>query len=190
MTGGPKLIPKPTEDTITTLLKEELEKRGCVAEPFKPVNTPKGLRKPDLVCRSGGCYCAEAKFREEDFVKAIAKVYDEYIKHHRVLGLRGCFVLLYPRELSRSVPEEVVRDLAYKLKFKVAALFAPGDERPFTVFEGTLPEVSEFIAEHVRGALRVEPNIQYITKALRDAATYLVSGLSPSPGTAREHLRG
>ena len=42
-------VPKPTEDTITSRLSEELKKLGVKAQPFKSINTPVGLRIPRLV---------------------------------------------------------------------------------------------------------------------------------------------
>jgi hypothetical protein len=53
------LIPKPTENTITSLLKEELEALDVKALPFIVINTPVGPvgnREVDLWCYNSGKY--------------------------------------------------------------------------------------------------------------------------------------
>lgn len=90
------MIPKATEDTITSLLKEELEKLGVKTELFPVIGTPAGIRKPDSLCANGGMYPIEAKFCEKDLIAAIAKVQNDYLKHHKVLGIKGGFAILYP----------------------------------------------------------------------------------------------
>ena len=73
------LIPKATEDSITTLLKDALVHRNIKAELFPVVNTPVGIRKPDILCTNGGVYPLEAKFTERDLITAIAKVQYDYL---------------------------------------------------------------------------------------------------------------
>ncbi|MCS7136925.1 MAG: hypothetical protein NZ941_00975, partial [Candidatus Caldarchaeum sp.] len=64
------MIPKPTEDTITGLLRDELEKRKVKVAQFVSLNTPAGIRKPDLLCQNGGVYLIEAKFSEAQILDA------------------------------------------------------------------------------------------------------------------------
>jgi type I restriction-modification system DNA methylase subunit len=172
------MIPKATEDTITMLLKEELEKLGVKAEPFSSIVTPAGTRKPDLVCANGGMYLIEAKFSERDLIVAIAKVQNDYLKHYKVLGIKGGFAILYAEELARPMPIEAVRDLAMESRLKLISMFPPEDARSFNVYEGSLPQVAKTIAEHVLTPPKyVEPSIDYIIKSLRDSAMYILNGL-------------
>jgi len=178
------MIPKASEDTVTSLLKDQLDSVGVTTELFPVVNTPVGLRKPDLICSNGGKYPVEAKFSEKDLIHAIAKVQNDYIKYHEVLGIKGGFAILYPEHLSKPAPIEVVKNLALHSKFKLVAMFPPEDTRPFTVYEETLPRIAEVLAEHVlRPPKHVEPSIEYIIKSLRDSAMYLHNGLTNLAGS-------
>jgi len=67
------MIPKPTEDTITSLLVKELEKRNVKSQMFPTIRTPSGFRKPDIWCYNAGVYPVEAKFREADLINALNK---------------------------------------------------------------------------------------------------------------------
>ena len=79
------MIPKATENTITHLLAEELQKIGVESEPLAKIQTPTGERYPDIICKNSGSYPIEAKFGEADLVEAIAKLQNDYLKHHEVL---------------------------------------------------------------------------------------------------------
>lgn len=172
------LIPKATEDTITSLLKDELERLGVKAEAFSGITTPSGLRKPDILCTNGGMYPLEAKFTERDLISAIAKVQNDYLKYYKVLGIKGGFAILYSEKLATPMPIEAVRDLAFKSVFRLVAMFPPEDARPFRVYDGKLEEVAKVIAEHVLTPPKhVEPSIDYMIKSLRDAAIYVLNGL-------------
>lgn len=182
---------KPIEDAISGLLAEELRKRGVEALPVS-IPTPHGSRKPDLLCKNGGIYPVEAKFAENKLIDAIAKIQNDYLKFHKVLGISGGFALLYPEELSHPMPLEVVRNLAYRLKFKVIAMFPPDDVRKnFAVYEGTLPEVADILARHILTPPEyVEPSIKFMIKSLRDGATLLVNGLMHLSGAQIEDVFG
>lgn len=183
------MIPKPTEDTITNLLAKELEKYGVKTETFPTISTPSGIRKPDIWCQNGGVYPIEAKFKEGDLVDAIAKVQNEYLKWHDVLGIKGGFALLYPSELSTHLSPDVVAGLAERLKFKAIAMFPREDKRNFTVYEGTLSEIGKILAEHVLTPPEyVEPSTDYIIKALRDAAISITLTLRYLSGKELEAL--
>jgi len=101
-------MPRKTEDTITVLLKNELEKRGVKAEAFCELRTPVGYRKPDIYCKNGGSYVVEAKFKERDLWKAVAKIQNDYIKYHKILGINGGFAIVYPEELNESISERLL----------------------------------------------------------------------------------
>jgi len=183
-------IPKLIEDAVTILLREELEKRGVKALPVS-IRTPQGHRKPDLLCENAGIYPIEAKFRENDLTKAIAKIQNDYIKFYKYLGIKGGFAILYPEELSKPMPLEAAKDLAYKLKFKVVEVFPPEDKRNFNVYEGSLIEVADEIAKHVLTPPEyVEPSVEYIIKVLRDSATYITEALKHLTGKQLEDLFG
>jgi len=183
------LIPKPTEDTITDILKGELEKRGLKCETFPVLSTPEGIRKPDIYVQDYGRYIAEAKFR--DLMSAVRKIYDDYLKHYAYLSLRGGFGLLYPEELAQTLPIERVKELVYRLRFKAVGIFAPGDPRPFTVYEGSLVELAGWISElALRPEVKIEPNTDYLISTLRDASTYLLASLAHLTGEQLEDVFG
>jgi len=186
------LIPKPTEDTITNLLVKELEKCGVKTETFPTISTPSGIRKPDIWCVNAGAYPIEAKFREKDLINAIAKVQNDYIKWCDILGIKGGFALLYPEKLAERLPLNVVTELAYKVKFKAVAMFPPKDTRKsFTVYEGTLSEIAEILAEHILTPPEyVEPSTEYIIKALRESAMYITFALKYLSGKELEDIFG
>mgnify|MGYP000456882578 CR=1 FL=1 len=186
------MIPKPTEDTITNLLAKELEKFGVKVETFPAIDTPNGIRKPDILCINAGTYLLEAKFRERDLIDAIAKVQNDYIRWYDVLGIKGGFALLYPEKLAERLPPDIVAALAYKVKFKVIALFPPKDTRKsFTVYEGTFQEIAKILAEHILTPPDyVEPSTDYIIKALRDSAMYITATLKYLSGKELEDIFG
>jgi len=185
------LIPKPTEDTITSIISEELQARGIKVQPFAEIQTPSGLRKPDLICKNGGIYVLEAKFSETGLLEAIAKIENDYIKHYEVLGIVGGFALLYPKELTEPMPEETVRDLARQYQFKLVAIFSPKDPRPFRVDEGTIDEICEILSRYILEPTKpVEPDIRFIIKSLREAAMYIRNGLRSAGASELEGFFG
>ena len=113
------MIPKPTEDTVTNLLAEELENCGVRVEVFPVISTPGGVRKPDIWCVNAGAYPVEAKFRERDLTNAIAKVQNDYLKWYDVLGVKGGFAILYPEELVKPMSHEAINKLAKTVHFNV-----------------------------------------------------------------------
>lgn len=172
------MIPKATENTVTHLLAEELQKIGVESEPLAKIQTPTGERYPDIICKNSGSYPIEAKFSEAELVEAIAKLHNDYLKHHEVLGVEGGFALLYPKELAEPMPPEAVRNLAHKLKFKLVAMFSPKDPRPFRVDEGTIDEIVRILSEYIlKPTKRIEPTVNFIIESLRESATYLRNGL-------------
>jgi len=189
---GEIMIPKPTEDTVTNLLAKELEKCGVKTELFPTISTPAGIKKPDIWCINAGSYPIEAKFKETDLIKAIAKIQNEYLKWSDVIGIKGGFAILYPEELSRPVPPEMLINLAYKVKFKTIAMFPPKDTRKsFTVFEGSLIDIARILAKHILTPPEyVEPNTEYIIKALRDSAIYITTALRYLSGKELEEIFG
>lgn len=185
------MIPKATENTVTGILREELESRNVKTIQFPTLQTPVGRREPDLLCENGGRYLVEAKFSEQQLVDAIAKVQNDYLKHYKLLGIHGGFAVLYPKELTGPMPLDVIKKVAYETKFKLIAMFPPEDERPFTVIESRLPNIAETIADYVlQPPKRIEPNITYIISALRETANYIVAGLRHLSGKSLQDFFG
>jgi len=185
------MIPKATEDTITSLLKEELDKRGVQVELIPSIETPVGLRKPDLLCKNGGTYPVEAKFAERDLIQAIAKVQNDYLKHYKALGIKGGFAILYPDILAQPMPLDTLKSLALRSKFKLVSMFPAEDPRPFNVSEALLPEIAEVLADNILKPAKVqEASVDYIIKSLREAAIFLLNGLRDVTSTELEDFFG
>jgi len=184
-------IPKPTEDTITILLKDLLEKKGISAKPFTSINTPAGHRKPDLLCENGGTYLVEAKFHERDMLKAVAKIQNDYLKFSDIIGINGGFAIVYPRELSEPMPEDSLKDLAFRLNFKLVSMFPPKDTRNFEIFESTLQNIVEKISVNVlKPPEKVEPQISFIIDMLRESTRFIVNGMKEIAGEHIENFFG
>jgi hypothetical protein len=186
------MIPKPTEDTITNLLAKELEKYGVKTQTFPSIQTPSGIRKPDIWCANGGVYPIESKFTERDLFDAVSKVQNDYLRWFDVLEIKGGFALLYPEQLSQPLPLEVIIGLAHKLKFKAVAMFPPKDTRKnFAVYEGPLPEIAAILAKHILSPPEyVEPSTEYIIRTLQNAAIYITATLRYLTGKELEDLFG
>src|SRR3990170_9093992 len=166
------MIPKITENTVTTYVLEGLKKKGIGAESFVSVETPEGRREVDIYCKNGGTYIVEAKFKESDLWKAAGKIQNDYIKYNKTLGISGGFAILYPDVLAQPmlpVPQEILRR-AKTLKFKAIAIYLPEDTRKnFTVFEGGLDSLIEELAKPIIAPPEfIEPNTGFIIDTLRD----------------------
>ncbi|MEM4140020.1 MAG: N-6 DNA methylase [Nitrososphaeria archaeon] len=185
------MIPRVTENTITILLKEELEKFGVKAEPFASITTPVGRREVDLLCQNAGVYPIEAKFTEDGLIQAIAKIQNDYLKFYEHLGVKGGFALLYPEELRKPVPIDALKSIACRLKFKVVLMFPPKDSRNFAVREGNLKEIARILAEQILTPLvYIEPSVDYIISSLRTATNYILNGLRHVAGEQLEGIFG
>jgi hypothetical protein len=96
---------KPTEMTLRDLLIEQLKRRGVVVVPEVSFRTVDGRRlMPDLLLRDGGEYVAEAKLLD-----AMVQLYD-YSKH--ATEAKGAFAVLFPAELRRPWPSDVIESVA------------------------------------------------------------------------------
>ncbi len=185
-------VPKPTENTVTAFLKDELEKLGVKTIPFASLNTPAGRREVDILCENGGLYPIEAKFTESELLNAIAKIQNDYLKYHKVLGIKGGFAILYPDKLAKPIPIETLKSLLVTLKFKVVMMFLPEDKRRnFTVIEGTLTEIAKEISKQILTPPEyVELNVEWTIRSLREAAEYITIGLKHLAGKALEDIFG
>lgn len=177
------MIPRFTENTITSILAVELQGLGLDAAPFSMVDTPEGRREVDILCHHNGLYPLEAKFTERDLIKAITKIQNDYLKHHDILGIKGGFALLYPEIFTRPISLSRIKESIASDRFKAVMMFLPDDPRGFSVFEGSLFEVAAEISRQILEQPEyVEPSIDYIIKALRETALTIATGL--------QHLRG
>ena len=174
------------------MLARELEKYGVKTQTFPSIQTPNGVRKPDIWCTNGGVYPIESKFTERDLFNAVSKIQNDYLRWYDVLEIKGGFALLYPEDLSQPLPPEVILGLTRKLKFKAVAMFPPKDTRKnFAVYEGALPEIAKILADHILSPPEyVEPSTEYIIKTLQNAATYITATLRYLTGKELEDLFG
>ena len=174
------------------MLARELEKYGVKTQTFPSIQTPSGVRKPDIWCANGGVYPIESKFTERDLFNAVSKIQNDYLRWYDVLEIKGGFALLYPEDLSQPLPPEVILGLTHKLKFKAVAMFPPKDTRKnFAVYEGALPEIAKILADHILSPPEyVEPSTEYIIRTLQNAATYITATLRYLTGKELEDLFG
>ena len=174
------------------MLARELEKYGVKTQTFPSIQTPNGVRKPDIWCANGGVYPIESKFTERDLFNAVSKIQNDYLRWYDVLEIKGGFALLYPEALSQPLPPEVILGVTRKLKFKTVAMFSPKDMRKnFAVYEGSLPEIAKILADHILSPPEyVEPSTEYIIKTLQNAATYITATLRYLTGKELEDLFG
>lgn len=102
---------KPTEMTLRDLLIEELKRRGVVVIPEVSFRTVDGRRLvPDLLLRDGAEYVVETKLgAETKLLDAMVQLYD-YSKH--VTEAKGAFAVLFPSELRRPWPSDVIKSIA------------------------------------------------------------------------------
>lgn len=171
-------IPKINEDTVTSILAEELRKRGVVAETQVSIKTPKGVRRPDIACQNAGLYVVEAKFRENEYLQAVQKIYNDYLKHHNLLNIKGGFAILYPEILAGHINLKQLRQKTAKETFTCLAMFPPEDARAFHTVKGKLPEIADFIAQQViTPPQTLEISIPHVIQILRDVANTITQKL-------------
>ena len=165
------------ENTITGILKEELEKNNVKVGQFPSFTTPVGTRRePDLLVQNGVEYVVEAKLGDEaNTLAAMGQVWDSI----RYAGVKGGFAVIYPDILRKSMPLDVLRKHAINQECKVIAIFESKDPRPLTSHEGKLGDIAKWIAEMVlRPPEIIEPDVAASIKILRNAAQYLTLSLS------------
>lgn len=183
--------PLATEDTITVIIREELIKHDIKSEAFIKLQTPEGLRKPDLYCTNGGNYVIEAKLKEPDFFKVIGKIYDSYLKYYDLLDISGGFALLYPKELTK-IPLEELKTKIYEVEFMGYAIFSPNDTKRNTIPipKGNLKQVLNYIAEQILKPIEIEPDLNFIIESIRNTSKLLINGLKGITGSQFEDIFG
>lgn len=174
--------PKFTEDSVTAMLSEELSNQNINVIAFPTLNTPSGIRKPDLYCQNGGNYVIEAKIKEGDLPGALFKIYDSYLKYSDLLNLRGGFAILYPEELANALSPEESKKRIDKEKFVVLSMFASSDPRTTQRFVGTFSEVSRHISNQINYIEPViEPDVKFLIIVLRDCTKRISRSISSLP---------
>lgn len=162
-----------TEDTITSWLREELERKGVrIVETQIKLSKPQGgFIKPDIYMENGGRYVIQAKLGDSHkFVEAIGQVWDCI----RYGGVDGGFVIIYPKKIV-DVPLNEARRFAYRFESEAYAYFGPKDNRPSLYKRGGFDDMAKWISELViKPPPLIEPNIGAAIRQLRKAADFLV----------------
>jgi type I restriction-modification system DNA methylase subunit len=188
LSGAPMGVPKPTEMTIRDLLQEELRRRGVTVVPEFSVSTPAGRLMPDMLLKDGAQYVVETKLgAEAKLLDAMMKLY-EYSKY--VTEAKGAFAVLFPEELRRPWPSDVILSIATnpKTEYVVTAIFK--DLRPSQRFVGNLSEVADWMAGHVLRAPVVEADTGFAIRVLRDAVDYITASVRQLRGKELEDIFG
>jgi len=167
---------KPTEMTLRDLLVEELKRKGVVVIPEMSFRTVDGRRlAPDLVLKNGAEYVVETKLgAETKLLDAMVQLYD-YGKH--VTEVKGAFAVLFPEELRRPWPSDVIMSIARDAKTQISCIGIFKDLRPSQPFKGSLFEVVDWIAGHVLKPLVVEADTGFAIRVLRDAVDYVTASV-------------
>ena len=179
---------RPTEMTIQDLLQEELRRRGVTVIPEFSVSTPVGRLMPDMLLKNGAQYVVETKLgAEAKLLDAMMKLY-EYSKF--VTEAKGAFAVLFPEELRRSWPHDVIVSLATspKTEYVVMAIFK--DFRPSQRFVGNLSEIADWMAGQVLRAPVVEADTGFAIRVLRDAVSYITVAVRRLRGKDLEDIFG
>jgi len=156
----------PTEMTVRSFLLKELEKRSVKVSTEISYTTPIGRLVPDMLLRNGGQYVVETKLgAEAKLLDAIVRLYD----YSKYTDAKGAFAILFPEELRRPWPVEMLEKIAVdpKLKYIATAIFK--DFRPSQRFEGNLSEVADWISSQVLKPLAVEADTAFAIKVLTEA---------------------
>ena len=185
------MIPTATEDTITILIQEELNKRNVNATALVKLKTPEGLRKPDLYCSNGGNYIIEAKLKEEDYIKVIGKIYDDYLKYYDILNLTGGFALLYPEELTK-IPIEELKTRIYEVEFRGLAIYSPiiTERNTIPLPKWNLEKILDELARQIIEPIEIEPDIKFVIDSLRDSSNLLINSLKDLASVQFENIFG
>ena len=167
---------RPTEMSLRDLLIEELKRRGVVVVPEVSFRTVDGRRlMPDLVLKNGAEYIVETKLgAETKLLDAMVQLYD-YSKH--VVEAKGAFAVLFPAELRRPWPSDVIMSIARDAKTEISCIGIFKDLRPSQPFKGNLFEVADWIAGHVLRAPVVEADTGFAIRVLRDVVDFVTASV-------------
>jgi tRNA1(Val) A37 N6-methylase TrmN6 len=180
---------KPTEMSLRDLLVEELKRRGVVVVPEVSFRAVDGRRlMPDLVLRDGAQYVVETKLgAETKLLDAMVQLYD-YSKH--IGDAKGAFAVLFPEELRRPWPADVIMSIARDPKTQISCIGIFKDLRPSQPFRGSLYEVADWIAGHVLRPLVVEADTGFAIRVLREVVDYIGACVRQLQGRELEDIFG
>jgi hypothetical protein len=180
---------KPTELTLQDLLRKELERRGVGVSSQVSFRTVDGRRlQPYLLLHNGAQYVVETKLgAETKLLDAMVQLYD-YGKH--VSDAKGAFAVLFPEELRRPWPVDVVESVARDKKTQISCIGVFKDLRPSQPFKGSLFEVADWISGHVLKPLAVEVDTGFAIRVLRDAVDYITTSVKQLQGKELEDIFG
>jgi len=168
-------LPRRTELNIKEFLIEELRKHGISVEIELSFPTLRGRKQPDAVLKNGGEYYLETELGPQTKLIDGLLQSQEYVK---ALGGTGAFVVLFPEELRKPMPKELLEGLIRTQKYAAVATFSERDPRTPQRFEGNLREIAEWIARDVLKPLEVpEPDTGLTISTIRDAVEYLSASL-------------
>ncbi|MEM3774143.1 MAG: N-6 DNA methylase [Candidatus Bathyarchaeia archaeon] len=175
--------------SLRDLLVEELKRRGVRVVPEVSFRTVDGRRLvPDLVLHDGAQYVVETKLgAETKLLDAMVQLYD-YSKH--VGEAKGAFAVLFPEELRRPWPADVILSIARDAKTQISVVGIFKDLRPSQQFRGSLYEVADWIAGHVLRPLVVEADTGFAIRVLRDAVDYVSASVRQLQGKELEDIFG
>ncbi len=180
---------KPTEMSLRDLLVEELKRRGVVVVQEVSFRTVDGRRLvPDLVLHNGAQYIVETKLgAETKLLDAMVQLYD-YSKH--ISDAKGAFAVLFPEELRRPWPTDVILSIARDSKTQISCIGIFKDLRPSQPFRGSLYEVADWIAGHVLRPLVVEADTGFAIRVLREVVDFISAGVRLLQGRELEDIFG
>ncbi|MEM2937502.1 MAG: N-6 DNA methylase [Candidatus Bathyarchaeia archaeon] len=175
--------------SLRDLLVEELKRRGVAVVPEVSFRTVDGRRlMPDLVLHDGASYVVETKLgAETKLLDAVVQLYD-YSKH--IGEAKGAFAVLFPEELRRPWPADVILNIARDSKTQISCIGIFKDLRPSQPFKGSLFEVADWIAGHVLKPLVVEADTGFAIRVLRDAVDYVSASVRQLQGKELEDIFG
>lgn len=189
-------VSRVIEDTITDIFASMLRERNISVVTQVPLQIPGRARalKPDLVIKDTGIYVGEAKLEEGKLINDVQKIYENYIKYHKALGIRGAFAIKYPESLTKLPPDSRVLTEAIQKTpdFTVIVIFPPDDpRRSFATKRGTLSEIAAFIQKIVLEPMeKVELSVSDAISILREVATRITRGLEQISKESIENIFG
>jgi tRNA1(Val) A37 N6-methylase TrmN6/RNAse (barnase) inhibitor barstar len=141
-----------------------------------------------LVLHDGASYVVETKLgAETKLLDAMVQLYD-YSKH--VGEAKGAFAVLFPEELRRPWPADVIMSVARDARTQISCIGIFKDLRPSQQFRGSLYEVADWIAGHVLRALVVEADTGFAIRVLREVVDYISAGVRQLQGRELEDIFG
>ena len=175
--------------TLRDLLVEELRRREVVVLPEMSFKALDGRHlMPDLVLKDGAQYVVETKLGPETkLLDAMVQLYD-YSKN--VTTAKGAFAVLFPEELRKPWPSDVIVSIAKNAKTQLSAIGIFKDLRPSQPFKGSLFEVADWIAGHVLKPLVVEADTGFAIRILRDAVDYITASVKQLQSRELEDIFG